>query len=48
LACLENDWVTAGGQRAEDGAGYPVWVRAESDKRSEVVISGRVAIEAAA
>jgi acyl dehydratase len=43
----ENDWVTAGGQRAEDGAGYQIWVRAETGKRSEVVISGTVTIEAA-
>jgi 3-hydroxybutyryl-CoA dehydratase len=41
----ENDLVTAGGHRSENGAGYQVWVRAEGGQRSEVVISGAVTIE---
>jgi 3-hydroxybutyryl-CoA dehydratase len=41
----EGDWVTAGGQRADDGAGYQIWVRAESEKGSELVISGTVTIK---
>jgi 3-hydroxybutyryl-CoA dehydratase len=43
----ENDWVRAGGDRAENGTGYHVWVRAEGADRSEVVISGTVTVDAA-
>src|SRR5215813_5061836 len=36
----EDDWVTAGGARAANDPAYAVWVRAEGQGRSEVVISG--------
>lgn len=41
----EDEWITAGGQRSESGSGYQVWVRAEGNNRSEIVISGTVTLE---
>jgi acyl dehydratase len=42
----EDDWVTAGGERAAGDPAYAVWVRAEGrDGRSEIVISGTVTFE---
>jgi len=43
----ENDWVTAGGARAAP-SGYDVWVRAEGNDRSEIVIAGTVTFDARA
>jgi hypothetical protein len=43
----ENDCVVAGGAR--DGeSGYEVWVRADGDDRSEIVIAGNVTFDARA
>jgi 3-hydroxybutyryl-CoA dehydratase len=42
----ENDWIVAGGQRSEDRGSYDVWVRAEREGGSEIVISGTFTIEA--
>jgi acyl dehydratase len=43
----ENDWVVAGGARAVE-SGYEVWVRAEGNDRSEIVIAGTVTFDARA
>jgi acyl dehydratase len=42
----EDDFVIAGGQRGEHDPAYQVWVRAEGNNRSEIVISGTVALDA--
>lgn len=36
----EDDWVVAGGNRADRSNRYDVWVRAEGRARSETVIAG--------
>jgi 3-hydroxybutyryl-CoA dehydratase len=40
----ENDWIVAGGARAAH-SDYDVWVRAEGNDRSEIVIAGTVAFD---
>jgi acyl dehydratase len=43
----ENDWVVAGGARTAESA-YDVWVRANGNDRSEIVIAGTVTFDARA
>jgi acyl dehydratase len=43
----ENDWVVAGGARGAV-ADYDVWVRAEGNDRSEIVVAGTVTFAARA
>lgn len=43
----ENDWVVAGGMRTAQ-SGYDVWVRADANDRSEIVIAGTVTLDARA
>jgi acyl dehydratase len=43
----ENDWVVAGGTLTAE-SGYDVWVRADGNDRSEIVIAGTVTFDARA
>jgi hypothetical protein len=43
----ENDWVVAGGALTAE-SGYDVWVRADGNDRSEIVIAGTVTFDARA
>ena len=40
----ENDLVIAGGTRIGEHASYDVWIRAEGQDRTEIVISGTVTV----